>query len=234
MAIAKYNGIDNTVKIFLERSADSPYWALWQGKEMHDQYTGDDLDESIEQLKAQLTDIKNSGNNAVLVLHPHTNKLPKGMLKYPFKDDKNFPVIYPIYFSVFEKNQGLGYIGSMPGQTVYANFPNLDDRLNRIESSINALISKETEPEPDDDEEPEDDMSGIGQINEILNSPAVQTIIGLLTNNNKQPQVHSLGALDENWEKYIQILFQKGLTVEHLKKLSEMPEKKIHTLLNML
>jgi hypothetical protein len=237
MATAKYFGVDNIVKAFQERS-EKPYWALWQGKEIHDQYTGEDLDESLEQLRNELINIRNSDNSAILVLHPHSVKLPKSKIKYPYKDD-GYPVVYPIYCTVFAKSQlhNVGSIGGMQGY--YPAVPPVDtalaERLSAMESTLNAMSMPENDYEDEDDE--------IGKISRILENDTVKTLIGafvgyLTKGTSDVPtnitRVTSLGAVSKDWEDTVNVLFSKGVTLEHLQKLAAMPEKKIQMLLTML
>lgn len=239
MATAKYFGIDNIIKAFQERST-KPYWVLWQGKEIHDQYTGEDESESIEQLRNELINIRNSENTAVLVLHPHSVKLPKTKIKYPYKDDA-YPVVYPIYCTVFEKAhsmQTLATIGGMPGyypvhQPVDTR---LAERLTAMESTINAMNMPIDEFEEEEDDE-------IGKISRILENDTVKTLIGafvgyLTKGTSDVPsnitRVTSLGAVSQDWEDCVNVLFSKGVTLQHLQKLAAMPEKKIQMLLTML
>jgi len=236
MATAKYFGVDNIVKAFQQRS-DKPYWALWQGKEIHDQYTGEDDSESLEQLQAELINIRNSGNNAILVLHPHSVKLPKNKIKYPYKEDA-YPVIYPIYCTVFEKaqTQQLGNIGGMPGY--YPAYQPVDtvlsERLTAMESTINALNMPEEE---------EEDDSELGKFTKLLENDTVKALIGafvgyLTKGTSDVPtnitRVTSLGAVSKDWEETVNLLYSKGVTLEHLQKLAAMPQKKIQMLLTML
>lgn len=234
MATAKYFGVDNIIKAFQDRS-EKPYWALWQGKEIHDQYTGEDFDESLEQLRNELINIRNSENTAILVLHPHNVKLPKTKIKYPYKEDA-FPVVYPIYCTVFAKSQLQNTIGGVQG---YYPVPQpvdnqLSERLTAMESTLNAMTMPEDDYEEDDE---------IGKISRILENDTVKTLIGAfvgyLTKGtsdvpNNITRITSLGAVSSEWEETINILFSKGVTLEHLQKLAAMPEKKIRMLITML
>lgn len=105
---------------------------------------------------------------------------------------------------------------------------------NRIEYLLGKLIDKQDEREPDEMQ---------AENNNWLNNPMVQQvgqmIIGLigskLTGTNTQLNGTSIAGVNENNPGYLlSCLMNKGVTVEHLQKLNNMPDSQLRNLLSML
>jgi hypothetical protein len=232
MPRAKYIGIEETIEVFLKK-ATTPYWALYEGKTLHGDYFGDDLDESLEELRQELLTLKNRGFTSVFILHNYDRKPNKTDVTYRL-DQKAYPCRYPIYFSLNETNSA---VGAMQPGYMYQAAPPIDnrviERLNSMESAINAMAASRME---EDEEEDEDE--GIDKIARLLENDSVKTIIGAIAGFLVKPaqpaQVTSLGNIDEGWEEVLNKLFAKGVRLEHLEKLAAMPESKIQMLIAML
>jgi hypothetical protein len=114
----------------------------------------------------------------------------------------------------------------------------LFQKLETIESRIAGL-----EAEPETDEELSEQAEPNGILAGILGNPAVQNILSnFLTNisaNIVTPHIQkpmAMAGTDEkvSLETIIETLLSKGVTIEDLHKLSQMPKEKLSFLLGML
>jgi hypothetical protein len=113
-----------------------------------------------------------------------------------------------------------------------------DAKLLREEMAEERRIRAELEAADDDDDvEEQAESAGLGA---ILGNPAVQQILtALVTNigaNMATQQPRAMAGVEDQPElnALVQQLLSKGVTVEHLRKLAEMPTIKIKSLLMML
>ena len=234
MPKAKFYGIENIIAAF-EQEASTPYWAIWEGRVCHAQFRGEDMEDSINKLRLELDRIKSAGMDSIMELLPYPIKLHKG--DYMYIKDKRYQVEYPIYFTVFEKNNNS--IAGVPGNFYQA--PGIDNRLNErlntIESMLTVLADKNLE-ESDDEDEPDE----IGKINQLLENDTVKGLIGALVGFLTRPRVPvvtnlagiKINNMDPEYIRCLEILFAKGLTLEHLQKLANMSEQKIAMLLKLI
>jgi hypothetical protein len=92
----------------------------------------------------------------------------------------------------------------------------------------------------DEDEEEEEQpvtpgsiLAGILQKPEVLNG--ITNFVLNMAGNFATPKVKAVAGINEdNINDILKTLYSKGVKVEHLKKLSEMPEAKIQMLISML
>ena len=76
-------------------------------------------------------------------------------------------------------------------------------------------------------------MAGILQKPEVLNG--ITNFIANIAGNLGTPKIKAVAGINEdNLNDILKTLFSKGVKVEHLKKLSDMPEAKIQMLISML
>jgi len=130
--------------------------------------------------------------------------------------------------------QSMGYGVSVPHATNNYAMEKILDKLNVLESKIAGYESME-----DDFEEEEKPLS---PINAMLNNPEIQQalvsgvmgMLGSLLGNSGT--VKSLAGADDQNEaiELLNVLLNKGVTVDHLRKLSEMSDTKLKSLLLML
>jgi hypothetical protein len=109
--------------------------------------------------------------------------------------------------------------------------PNLSlimQRLNAIESDLKAQTVEIEEEE----EEIDQNEKLLGQINGIVNSPIIGLLLEFLKP--KQTVTHLAGIEDSEIDHILNTLYSKGVTVTHLRKLSEFPKDKIQMLLNLI
>lgn len=117
-----------------------------------------------------------------------------------------------------------------------------DNKALRAEmAEIRKLQMELDEAEDDDDVRDESQLGLVG----MLNNPGIQNLLmNFFTNlganaatnqmNKQRPQAMAGVSDDAELAKYVEQLLAKGVTVEHLKKLSEMSDIKIKSLLMML
>lgn len=123
-------------------------------------------------------------------------------------------------------NQNMGNVQS--GKTEYL--------LERLLEQNNALLSRVTALEAEDEQDEPEQMGALGS---ILNNPQVQTLLigalGKLFAGNA-PQGSAIAGINDNNEVALIVdqLMSKGVTVDHLRKLNEMSEVRLKSLLIML
>ena len=223
--IIQAKGLNETLRVFETRKV-SPFFAIYQNRTILEQNCSNDMEEAIEKISNFFS--TGSGYEST----PLTFKMYASHKKG--NNDKE-PVYASFMFTVSSVPVLSGSNGGDSG--LHYVITDLKNQINGLTSEINAL--KESE-ESEDEAEPEKDnfMSGV---NEFLSHPTINAIIGLLTEklfmNPNDQKVTKLAGIDDNKAsayQYVEILLAKGVTIEHLQKLAEMPKAKIKTLLMML
>jgi hypothetical protein len=191
-----------------------PNWVIFSKKAENLKYYGsEDPEESLERLMFALNDIKNTSavdNDYYLECQP---KNPKGKK--------------PIQSFSFSSNMSSSNIiaGFNPG---YATKNDIEEIKRMIEAQEIENEIDELEPEPQ-----KNFLAGLLE-NEQVQTMVVSAITGLIGSLMvKKPVVTSLAGVDD-LDSILKILFSKGVKLEHLKKLADMPEDKISMLIQML
>jgi len=192
-----------------------PNWVIYSHKPENVKYIGsEDSQESLEKLTYALNDIKNSPaaeNTYIIRCDPKNTKI------------KEKPILaFCLNTNVSSSNIIAGF---NPG---YAT-------KNDIEEIKRMIEAKDIEEEIDDLEpEPQKNfLAGLLE-NEQVQQIAINAISGLIGSFMiKKPIVTSLAGVDD-LDSILQNLFSKGVKLEHLKKLADMPEEKINMLSQML
>lgn len=220
-----YVGLNEVIDAF-QRKAKSPYWSLWDKNQPIEQHNEDDIDAGLEKLiyEIQLREKRNYTRPLTLLLHPKKEQFY----------DKNKSIKTANIFFVCSDYHNMSNVGNMGN----SNMLPIQQQLNSIQSQLSALQNVEDDNEQDDDEDDNDDktLGYINGINRILEHPIIAGLITKLLTPVQQP-VASLSGIETNETEIIEIvnvLFDKGVKIEHLKKLSEMPESKIQMLITML
>lgn len=220
--IARYIGKDEVLYAY-DKKAKHPYFSIWDKSQCIVQYNGDDYDEAKEIISDEI-DIsvkRNYTNTLTLKLHPekekaYTTKSPT-YANFAFICQNTLPAIMPT-------------ADNIGASAYYAN------EIQNLRAEINALKMKETEPddeeEDDEDDEQPEGMALINGVNTLLEHPLIAGLITKWTSGS-QP-VRNLAGVNNTLEECLETLFNKGVTVQHLQKLAEMPEAKIKMLLSML
>jgi len=217
---ARYIGLDEVLEAF-QKKAKTPYFSLWiKGQSIVQYRDGDTMEDSIEKITEEIeTGIKRQ------ITHEHELFLHTKKEKDYTRKSESYAVIG---FRCFEL-PGVAVAGTDPHQAY--NMYAMNAELNRLKSELSALqaAKQQEEEEDDDDQEPNSLMSGV---NQILEHPL---IVGMLNKWLQQPVKNLAGVnTDQTLQDTINILFSKGVQLEHLQKLAAMPADKIQMLLTML
>lgn len=211
----------NAVLSFFETEAETPCFSLWVKSVKQTQYCGDDMDKAVEKLEHWLDIYEKEKFEQIVILKLHNEKEKAYTLKSP--------VLSQIYFKISDSKP-------VPqGNELNAYYIN---EINTLRAELNAIKLRELPEADEDDEDDEDDEESetqrtINGVKEIIEHPLIAGLIGKWINGN-QP-VHNLAGVEHNTaDEYVQMLFKKGVTLDHLRKLAEMPEAKIKMLLTML
>lgn len=207
----------NNVKDCLEwyEFHNIPNWTIYSNKPENVKYVGsEDLEESFERLTYALNKIKNS---------------PACENRYYLRCDPKNPKIKekPITDFCFATNVSNTNIiaGLNPG---YATKNDIEDLKRMIEAQEIEEEIDELQPEPQ-----KNFIAGLLE-NEQVQTMVVSAITGLIGSFMvKKPMVTSLAGVDDI-DTILKTLFSKGVKIEHLRKLAEMPEDKIAMLIQML
>lgn len=164
-------------------------------------------------------DVIRRGNTAIYTILHWRNK------------PKDWKKTEPDYTSTFKQayeEQKQEYRGFVSGQNeqILNELRELHKRLDTIEISH--------ESESDDDLEDQAEPNYLG----ALDNPVVQQILLGLAGNLFKPNTPNnpggLAGIESNIEVILKNLYSKGVTIDDLQKLSEMPQDKISFLLSML
>jgi hypothetical protein len=194
---------------------DSSKSKLWDNFE-DDDTTAEDASERIK----QDLELIRKGNTAIYTILHWRNK------------PKDWKKTEPDYTSTFKQGyeeQKQEYRGFVSGQNdqILNELRELHRRLDSIE------ISHESEPDEYIEDQSEPKYMG------ALNNPVVQQILLGLAGNLFKPNTPpaapaGLAGIESNIEVILKTLYSKGVTIDDLQKLSEMPADKISFLLSML
>ena len=211
--------IDGVISWY-EKQSGCVNWCIYHKKPENVKYSykNGDPDEALDHLHLCLQDIKNvpeNTNDYFLICDKKA------------KTDKEKPVL------IFRLNNYQSTVGSFPGQYQAQYQP-----TNEILSRLNAIEARLIDEEIDEDleEQPQDTGSILAG---ILNKPEIQNVIvGALTGlvgNLITPKVTAVaGIKEDSLDDILNTLFSKGVKIDHLRKLAEMPEAKIQMLISML
>ncbi len=192
-----------------------PNWTIYSHKPENVKYVGsEDETESLQKLQYALNDIKNSPaaeNTYILRCDPKNPKI------------KEKPILaFCLNTNVSSSNIIAGF---NPG---YATKNDIDEIKRMIEAKEIEEEIDEIEPEPQ-----KNFLAGLLE-NEQVQTMVVSAITGLIGSIIvKKPMVTSLAGVDD-LDTILKTLFSKGVKLEHLKKLADMPEEKISMLIQML
>ncbi len=192
-----------------------PNWVIYSHKPENVKYIGsEDENESLQKLTYALNDIKNSPaaeNTYILRCDPKNPKI------------KEKPILsFCLNTSVATNNLISGI------NPVYATKNDIDEIKRMIEAKEIEDEIDELEPEPQ-----KNFLAGLLE-NEQVQQMAINAISGLFSSLLvKKPMVTSLAGVDDI-DTILKDLFSKGVKIEHLRKLADMPEDKISMLIQML
>jgi hypothetical protein len=214
---------------WFDRNSASPYYSVWCNRQLLFSWNSDDLEEGRNKLENDLIAIENNGVGDLLTIKLHPKKEKGG-----FITDKT-----PIYASLNFRPAELERAYYSPSAIAGTGSNQLADAIARLTETQNLILSKLSEEEFEEEEKEE---SALGK---LINNPAVQglaigyisKILGLNDMNAANLQNGIAGINELNEDEVIQIvssLMDKGVTIEHLRKLDQMPQAKLSSLLLML
>mgnify|MGYP001301366338 CR=1 FL=1 len=217
---ARYIGLDEVLEAF-HKKAKTPYFSMWMKGQPVCQYTGDDMDEAIELIteEIELNKKRQVTHESELFLHTKKEK------QYSRKSD-SYAVIG---FRSFEINM-IGSPADHGGYNTYA----MHNELNIIKSQLAALqATAAADPDEDDDEDDDDTM--MGSFNKMIEHPLVVGMINKwMAGSATVTALAGVTPSSESLQETINLLFSKGVQLQHLQKLAAMDKDKIQMLINML
>lgn len=217
---ANFIGKETILESF-ERKAKTPYFAVFDGRKCHEWNDQNDFEVAVNLLDSCIDDMQTAGNDRLFTIKLYSS-CPK-----EFKYNDNTIEMYC----------------QLPLKATLINHPATSheslilQKLNELESKINAIPGEEVE-------EDEEDKTALGKITTILDHPIVQQFAPILitglasmfgVKENQTNQI-ALAGIDPETELHeaLNVLFSKGVTLDHIKKLSALPKEKITMLLSML
>ena len=215
----RYIGLDEVLDA-LRSKAKAPYFSLWcKGAPVIQYHDGDTIDDVIEKITHEIeTGCKRQ------ISHEHELYLHTKKEKNYTRKSESYAMIN---FRCFEVPAGLGAADPHQSYNMYA----MNQEINRLKSEIAALQTSKIDDEDEDENEEKDSlMSGF---NQLLEHPL---IVGMINKWIQAPLPQNLAGADTNksLQETINILFSKGVQLEHLQKLAAMPTERIQMLLTML
>lgn len=220
----------------------TPFFAVYQGKDLKFQHLEENLDSAIELLETNLNVLEANGSVAPfkIIYYYELNGSGK-LVKENEKGSNTFRVVNP-GAGVNMGNYGGGEYAVNNWQVKRGNTA-LEDRLEKLE-----LALAEKESEESESEEPAAVGGVQGVIMGLMNNPQIQEIIigrllGLLDKvlpppaNNAPAMIAGATDQDAQLTKCLQTLFSKGMTLSDIQKLTTIAETQtpyFNTLLSML
>lgn len=229
--VVTHRNIDKLIDRFIENG--NPYYAIVTGSGVHNKNEIEsDIDSAADRLRSFLKET--DGSEAAYTINTF-KVIPKGGIKknseadtvLTFKQQKYSPeekAEYKTNRSYFEEK--------------------LLDKFEELQNTIiqqQALINSQTDDELEAEAEPTNQY--LGMIGAALNHPIVSQLLTglaakLLDNTNTKKPMALAGTETQpntvTLEQIIETLYSKGVTIEHLYKLSQFDEAKIKMLLTML
>jgi hypothetical protein len=214
---------------WFDRNSASPYYSVWCNRQLLFSWNSDDLEEGRNKLENDLIAIESNGVGDLLTIKLHPKKEKGG-----FITDKT-----PIYASLNFRPAELERAYYSPNAIAGTGSNQLADAIARLTETQNLILSKLSEEEFEEEEKEE---SALGK---LINNPAVQGLaigyiskmLGLTNVDAANMQTGIAGINEANEDEVMQIvssLMDKGVTINHLRKLDEMSTAKLSSLLIML
>lgn len=223
--VARYIGADEVIEAY--KSKGKPNFSMWCKSAIVCQYNGDDMDEGAEMIREEIErNVKRQfSHECFLKIHPD--------------NEKNYTLKSPVYYNIVFKSYDSPDFAAASNPAVF-NYAMME-KLNEITSRLNA-IEEEEEEEPEQEEQQTAISGMLAGINQLIAHPIIEKLIYKFLDSPTMPgdkKLHSLAGIPPEKQqqilsKAIETLLNKGVTLEHFVKLSEMPEKQIQSLLNLL
>jgi hypothetical protein len=214
---------------WFDRNATSPYYSVWVNrKQLLFSWNDDDMEAGRSKLEDDLAAIEQNNNNDLIIIKLHPKKDKAGYIT-----DKT-----PIYGSLVCRASELERLNyGMPQIAGMGYNSKMESVLERVLETQNAILTKLNAEELE--EEVEEDK---GMLGNILSSPQMQTLLiagmtKLLGIGGTDPVATGLAGIEEDTNEAIIILnslMNKGVSIDHLRKLNQMSTVQLKSLLNML
>ena len=209
---------------WLDRNAISPYYSVWCGKQLLFSWNDDDKEAGSNKLESDLYAIEQNGVGDLLTVKLHPKKEKGG-----FITDKT-PIYASLNFRPAELERSNMY-GMQPMGSVNSR---LESMLEKMLENQNILMQQMQDDEEDMVEQPKSGIEG------LINSPQMMSLLiaGVTKMFKLDNQPTGIAGINEtNANEALELLsnlMDKGVTVDHLKKLNQMSNAKLQSLLIML
>ena len=208
-----------------DSNIQSPYYSVWRGRNLSFSWNNDDMEAGRQKLENDINFAEQNNVTEVLTIKLH-----------PKKEKGYITSTTPVYASLDFRPCALeSAVYGLP-----VNQPN-NYAMSQIMDKLNVLEQRIAGNEMDLEDEVED-IKDESPINAMLKSPEVQQalisgligLIGGFFTNVPPPAVASISGVNDEAIDILNQLMSKGVTLEHLKKLAEMNQAKLKSLLLML
>jgi hypothetical protein len=206
---------------------NTPYFSIYNGKDRVCINELNDQEEAQEILETYLNGVE-KGNFKI--------KLFKNIPKGGITEKTEAYIIIPFEKKIEYSNEDkLLYYGS-GNNTHY-----LSEKINDLQREIEYLKTKNELAENSLEDEEVEEEAQENYLGAILGNPVVMNVLTTLATNiganlfTQKPKPMAMAGIEEtSLNDIINVLLQKGVTEEDLKKLSEMPKEKLAFLVQML
>jgi len=220
---------------WFDRNATTPYFSVWSNttpskKELNFGWYEEDLEAGRNKLENDLDALEQNGVNELYTILLHQKKNKDGYITL------DTPYYASLKFRAAELEQPM----IMPMQHIAGMSSNhrLESVLEKMMETQNMILTKLS---ADEFEEEEDDNDENDMIGGLMKNPEIQAMImggiGKIFNLAGEKPVAVAGVTELNEDEVFTIvnsLMDKGVTIEHLRKLNEMSSVKLSSLLLML
>ena len=220
---------------WFDRNATTPYFSVWSNttpskKELNFGWYEEDLEAGRNKLENDLDALEQNGVNELYTILLHQKKNKDGYITL------DTPYYASLKFRAAELEQPM----VMPMQHIAGMSSNhrLELVLEKMMETQNMILTKLSADEFDEEEDDTDENDMIGG---LMKNPEIQAMImggiGKIFNLAGEKPVAVAGVTELNEDEVFTIvnsLMDKGVTIEHLRKLNEMSSVKLSSLLLML
>jgi len=215
---------------WFDRNSTAPYYSVWVRKQLLFSWNDDDTEAGRSKLEDDLMAIEQNSVSDVLIIKLHPKKEKGG-----FITDKS-PIYASLNFRPSELDRSM--YGMQPMNGIGYN-SKMESVLERVLETQNAILTKLSANELEEDE-----VEDNGTLGNILNSPHVQSLLiagvsKLLGLGGTEAVAPGIAGIEDGAEVNEAIvilnnLMNKGVSIEHLRKLDQMGNVQLKTLLGML